>query len=621
VGDEEREGAARSQHVVLQGPADARTMAAAMRSGVERSREIEGTAAPGCLIITPSVEQALSASEQARILLANDTSRVVPVSQVARARRVLAAGPVAVVTGTAADLLSLRRDSALQVDAIRAVIIVGLDDVLAEGDVAALEALLGDMPADATRVATLEHETPAVEAFLEAQLRRARRIAPPPAADAPLTLTPSYLLTSSAGRAEALRAVLDAVDPPSVVVVASNEPSAAEATRALARLGLVVDGLLVQVVRQPTSQHVSLVVLWDAPGSAEALAESLATHPVDAVAFLSPEELPAFRRLTHGTAAAWAPPGRKARVATRVERLRTAIRETLLTGGGATASELSLLTPLLDTFDAVEIAAASLRLYEGSLRDVALAKAAATQAAARATAPSGERGARGLSVVQGGAGSKQRVFLAVGKRDDVRVGDIVGAVANEAGIDGDRIGSVEMYESHTTVELSADDAARAVTALADATLRGRRLSARIDERGDRGASGEKRPPRTFGPPRSGPRPERGDRAERPPMRGKPPARNSDTRGESRGEPRGDARSAGRSDSRGDSRGDARDTRGGSRGGPPRGNFGGATEARRAFGDRPARERTEGTSEWSQRGERMKHAKRTPRERPEPNSEA
>lgn len=621
MGDEEREGAARSQHVVLQGPADARTMAAAMRPGVERSREIEGTAAPGCLIITPSVEQALSASEQARILLANDTSRVVPVSQAARARRVLAAGPVAVVTGTAADLLSLRRDSALQVDAVRAVIIVGLDDVLAEGDVAALEALLGDMPADAMRVATLEHETPAVEAFLEAQLRRARRIAPPPAAEAPLTLTPSYLLTSTAGRAEALRAVLDAVDPPSVVVVASNEPSAAEATRALARLGLVVDGLLVQVVRQPTSQHVSLVVLWDAPGSAEALTESLATHPVDAVAFLSPEELPAFRRLTHGTAAAWAPPVRKSRVATRVERLRTAIRETLVAGGGATASELSLLTPLLDTFDAVEIAAASLRLYESALRDVAIAKAAVTQAAARAAAPSGERGARGLSVVQGGAGGKQRVFLAVGKRDEVRVGDIVGAVANEAGIDGDRIGSVEMYESHTTVELSADDAARAVAALADASLRGRRLSARIDERGDRGAV-EKRPPRTFGPPRSGPRPERGDRSERPPMRGKPPARSSDTRGESRGEPRGeprgDARSAGRSDSRSESRGD---TRGGSRSGPPRGNFGGATEARRAFGDRPARERTEGTSEWSQRGERMKHAKRTPRERPEPNSEA
>ena len=96
MGDEEREGAARSQNVVLQGPADARTMAAAMRPGVERSREVTESGAPACLVITPTVEQALSAAEQARVLLADDTSRVVPGSQVARARLVLGSGAVSV---------------------------------------------------------------------------------------------------------------------------------------------------------------------------------------------------------------------------------------------------------------------------------------------------------------------------------------------------------------------------------------------------------------------------------------------------------------------------------------------------------------------------------------------
>jgi ATP-dependent RNA helicase DeaD len=527
---------------------------------------------------------------------------------------------VSLVTGTAADLLALRRESALRFDALRAAIIIGLDDVLAEGDSGALQTLLADIPGEILRVATIDTETPAVEAFLEAQLHRARRIAPPPAGDTALAVTPSYVLTSLAGRADALRAVLDAVDPPSLVVVAANDPSAEEARRALTRVGLVVDGLLVQVVRQPTSQHVNLVVLWDAPASADALSEALATQPVDAIALLTPEELPAFRRLTHGTAAAWTPPTRKASVGSRVQRLRSAVRTTLQQGGGASASELALLTPLLDTFDAVEIASAALRLYEGALRDGAALKAEVAQLAAR-PALIDSRAARGLSVVQGGASTtsnKQRVFLAVGKRDQVRVGDIVGAVANEAGIDGDRIGAVEMFESHTTVELGADDAARAVAALANASLRGRRLSARIDERsatergGDRGGErggerGERRPPRTFGPPRGGPRPERG----------KPPY------GEGRGEPRGDradrgpSRGDSRSDSRTDSRGGRPDSRNaprdaGSRGGAPRGSFG-TSGARRDFGDRPARERTEGTSEWSQRGERMKHAKRPPTE--------
>ena len=603
MGDEEREGAARSQNVVLQGPADARTMAAAMRPGVERSRDVAGSASPGCVVITPTVEQALWAAEQARLLFATDSARVVPVTQVSRARRVLAAGPVALVTGTVGDLLALRRESALRFDALRAAVIIGVDEVLAEGDAATLQALLGDIPAEAMRVVTIDQETPAVEAFLEAQMHRARRIAPTPVGNSVLAVTPSYLLTSRAGRADALRAILDAVDPPSLVLVATNDPSAEDARRALSRLGLEIDGLLIQVVRQPTSQHVSLVVLWDAPVSADALAESLSTKPVDAVALLTPEELPAFRRLTHGAAVAWSPPARKLATSSRVQRLRAALTGTLSGGAGASASELALLSPLLDTFDAIEIASAALRLYETALRDSAKLRTETSQLAARAAAAD----ARGLSVAQGGpsvSGGKQRVFLAVGKRDQVRVGDIVGAVANEAGIDGDRIGSVEMFESHTTVELSAEDAARAVAALATASLRGRRLSARIDERSgterggterggsDRGGeSGSRRPPRTFGPPRG----ERSERADRSPSRGKPP--------------RGDARPSARGEARGGSREDA------SRGGPPGASFG-TTRAQRDFGDRPARERTEGTSEWSQRGERMKNAKRPPTERTE-----
>ena len=131
MGETEAEGTARSQNVVLQGPADTRTMAAAMRPGVERSRGVVESAAPACLVITPTVEQALSAAEQARIVLADDTSRVVPVSQVARARRVLASGPVSIVTGTTLDLLALRKDSAMSLGGLKALVIVGLDDVLA----------------------------------------------------------------------------------------------------------------------------------------------------------------------------------------------------------------------------------------------------------------------------------------------------------------------------------------------------------------------------------------------------------------------------------------------------------------------------------------------------------
>jgi len=594
--------------VVLQGPADVRMMAAAMRPGLERSRGASGDAAPACLVVTPTVEQALAAAGQARTLLGDGLPRVVPVTATLRARRVLASGPVSVVVGIASDLLALRRESALRLDALQAVVVIGLDEILLDGGLDTLQGLLGDAPGEIARVVTLEAESPETDAFLEAQLRRARRITPSAVSDAPLPMAPSFAITSAAGRAEMLRHILDAVDPPSVVVVATTGTARQQAQDALARLGVAIDGTSVQVVAQPTSQHAALVVLWESPASSDALVEALASRPVDLIALLLPDELPAFRRMSSGQAQAWTPPIRKEAAESRTRTLRTALRSTLANAGGASASEMSLLAPLLDSHDALEIAAAALRLYEGARRDaVALrAKVAAATSFAAARGTGSSRGE--LTVSNGGGAGKQKVFLAVGKRDGARVGDIVGAVANEAGINGDQIGAVELFESHAIVELSAEDAAKVVDALANATLRGRKLNARIDDRagapprgGDRGGE---RSPRGERPMRGGdrgdrrPRPEGGDRPPRPFDRGARPPREGGRdsapreggfRGPRPGGPAGPRNGGGR---------------------PPR-----ADDEKRAFGDRPVQERAEGRQEWSERATRMNNARRTPLARP------
>ncbi len=51
---------------------------------------------------------------------------------------------------------------------------------------------------------------------------------------------------------------------------------------------------------------------------------------------------------------------------------------------------------------------------------------------------------------------KTRYRIAVGKRDGVKPGNIVGAVANEAGIDGEDIGPIRIHESYSTVDLPKD---------------------------------------------------------------------------------------------------------------------------------------------------------------------
>jgi hypothetical protein len=573
VGEDGREsaGAARSQHVVLQGSPDARTMATAMRAGIERSRGEHEPGAPTCLVITPTVEQALTAADQARALLCDPAIRVVPVTAPARARRVLAAAPVGVVTGTAADLLALRRASALRLDRLATMVLVGLDELLdvtggvERGGAATLDALLADVPDDASRVATVARERDDVEAFLEAHLRRARRIAATPtpvlaaASDDGAAVTPQYVACTVAGRGDALRALLDAIDPPSLVVVAESARGEQEAREALERLGVPIDGLAVTVTREAPATHVALLVLWGLPSGHDALSAAFASRPVDAVALLAPDDVPGFMQATGGTAAPWVPPARRDAAEQRAGRLRAALRAALEVG--SSASEMALLAPLLDRHDALEIAAATLRLYEAARRDAdgLRAQAAAVVTRPRATATGGAPVLTLVPSSGAGGGGRQRVFFAVGKRDNIRVGDLVGAIANEAGIPGERIGAVELYESHATVEMSGEDAQRAVEALAQVSLRGRRLHARIDER-------------SGGPPSR----DRGARGDRPARAGFGRDRGSEGRG-----------SGGRGPRRTDSE-------------------------RRAFGDRPMRERTESRGEWAERGERMARSKRPER---------
>ena len=674
--DEERDtlGVTRVQHVVLHGPADSRTMAAALRPAIERSRSAKGNATPACLVITPTVEQALGVADLARTLLDDDTNRVVPVSAVVRAKRVLEAGSVAVVSGTPHDLLALRKNSGINLESLRAVVLVGLDELLADGAQDTLQALLADAPIEAMRIATLDAESAATDVFIEAYLRRARRVNPAFVNEATFAITPRYVVSTSAARTDLLRAVLDEIDPPSVAIVATSESGETDARRALARVGVSLNSDSVTVARHAPKIAASLVVLWEAPAGAEALTEAVAGQPANAIAFLLPDEVPSFHRLTGGTAEPWTPIVRKDSIESRTRTLRTALRSTLA-NGGASASELALLAPLLDSHDALEIAAAALRLYEGARREATTLR---TKTPAVGTPMRSSAQADGnSSAAAGGAGARARVFLAVGKRDGVKVGDIVGAVANEAGLDGERIGSVELYESHTTVELDSADAARVIATMGETELKGRRLGARIDERPvssgaygaprERSSGGERSPrsggfgrdrgerpsrggsdrsergprsARTFGPPRDrgdredrSDRPSRpsfgGDRSERPSRpsfggdRSERPARPSfSDRGERPSRPSfGGDRSERPSRPSFSDRGE-RGARS-ERGGPPRerSSFGGgrgeprASDVRRSFNERPIGERVESKSEWSSRGDSMKNAKRAPRKTP------
>jgi ATP-dependent RNA helicase DeaD len=69
-----------------------------------------------------------------------------------------------------------------------------------------------------------------------------------------------------------------------------------------------------------------------------------------------------------------------------------------------------------------------------------------------------------------------RLYIDVGRDDNVRPADIVGAIANEAGIPGRAIGAIELFERFALVEVPSNQAEKVLRALRHTTIRGRKIA-------------------------------------------------------------------------------------------------------------------------------------------------
>ncbi len=73
-----------------------------------------------------------------------------------------------------------------------------------------------------------------------------------------------------------------------------------------------------------------------------------------------------------------------------------------------------------------------------------------------------------------------RLFIGSGRAAGLRPGDIVGAIANEAGVPGSAIGAIEIADKFSLVEVPADAADHVIEALRSTKIRGKRVQVRRD---------------------------------------------------------------------------------------------------------------------------------------------
>jgi ATP-dependent RNA helicase DeaD len=228
--------------------------------------------------------------------------------------------------------------------------------------------------------------------------------------------------------------------------------------------------------------RISHVVNYDIPHDTESYIHRIgrtgrAGREGDAILFVAPREkrmLAAIERATNKKIDMMELPSTQLINDKRVEQFKQSISETIAN------EDLSQYTKLLEKFEAendfpmLGIAAALAKLSQGDtpllLQNNPMRKTekftrvdeGESRGRSRSKPPIGDRSARGESSSRPSRADSppekgmERFRLEVGHNHDVMPGNIVGAIANEAGLDAQHIGRINIHDDHSTVDLPDD---------------------------------------------------------------------------------------------------------------------------------------------------------------------
>ncbi len=69
-----------------------------------------------------------------------------------------------------------------------------------------------------------------------------------------------------------------------------------------------------------------------------------------------------------------------------------------------------------------------------------------------------------------------RLFVNIGKKDQIKPGDVLGAVAGESGMPGKLVGAIDMYDKYTFVEVPREYGREVLEAMKNAKIKGRSVN-------------------------------------------------------------------------------------------------------------------------------------------------
>lgn len=90
----------------------------------------------------------------------------------------------------------------------------------------------------------------------------------------------------------------------------------------------------------------------------------------------------------------------------------------------------------------------------------------------------------------GGGGGMQRLFLTIGRKDRIKVGDIVRTISEKSRIPGRNIGKIALFDTYSFVEVPADSAEQIIASINDNIIGGKKVRIRKDRKPP-GAKGQR----------------------------------------------------------------------------------------------------------------------------------
>ena len=224
-------------------------------------------------------------------------------------------------------------------------------------------------------------------------------------------------------------------------------------------------------------EQITHVVNYDIPNDVEAYVHRIgrtgrAGRSGVATLFITPRERRMMREIERFTGTVIKPmkmPSRADVAARRIAVFKETLRKELQNGD--LDLYVQIVTELADEgpSDMAEVAAAAARLAHGT-------RAVAAPVVEMAPAPAPRREAAGE---RDDEEPKVRLSMAVGKKDGIRPADVVGSIANEAGISGREIGPIDIRDEITYVSIPLRLRDDVIAKLGGAKFRGRPVNLKV----------------------------------------------------------------------------------------------------------------------------------------------